>query len=254
MFTAAHLRVPRRDRTILVAAVTAVVATAWLALWLLEASPYGRYLHHDTPAGLGTAVELGLFVTGWTVMIVAMMLPTSLPLLATFGAIVGRRRRPGVLVALAVGGYVATWSAFGLAAWIGDRGIHAAVASVPWLAEHSQLVLAATLVVAGAYQFTPLKSRCLDACRSPLGFVLNRWRGVAERREAFAMGLAHGLFCVGCCWSLMLVLFAVGLGNLGWMLVLGAVTAIEKNVAWGARISRPLGVVLLLAGLAVVNG
>ena len=109
-------------------------------------------------------------------------------------------------------------------------------------------------MVAGLYQFSPLKYRCLDECRSPLGFVLNRWRGVAERREAFGLGIAHGLFCVGCCWSLMLVMFAVGLGSLAWMLVLGVITAIEKNVPWGRRLARPLGVVLLLAGLSVVNG
>lgn len=254
MFAAPHLRSPARDRTLLVAALTAVVGIAWLSLWLIEASPYGRYLHHDAPTGLGTAVELGLFVAGWALMIVAMMLPTSVPLLATFAAIVGRRRRPGLLVALAIGGYLVTWTAFGLVAWIGDRGVHAAVAGVPWLAENARIVLAVTLAVAGSYQFTPLKYRCLDACRSPLGFVLNRWQGVAERREAFVLGVAHGLFCIGCCWSLMLVLFGVGLGSLGWMLALGAVTAIEKNVAWGARLSRPLGAMLLLAGLLVVNG
>jgi predicted metal-binding membrane protein len=83
---------------------------------------------------------------------------------------------------------------------------------------------------------------------------MNRWQGTAERREALRMGVAHGLFCVGCCWSLMLVMFAVGLGSLAWMLVLGVVTAVEKNATWGRRLSRPLGVVLLLAGLSVVNG
>jgi predicted metal-binding membrane protein len=253
MLSASHLRNPERDRTILVAAVATLAGVAWLLLWAWDASPYGRYLHHETPAGLGTPLELGLFVVGWVLMIVAMMLPTTIPLLATFRALVARRRHPGLLLGLTIGGYLVTWAGFGLIAWIGDRAIHAAVDAIPWLAANPRMVLAATFVTAGAYQFSALKYRCLDECRSPLGFVLNRWRGESQYREAFAMGIAHGLFCIGCCWSLMLVMFGIGLGNMALMLALGAITAIEKNVAWGRRLGRPLGVVLLLAGLLVVN-
>jgi predicted metal-binding membrane protein len=254
MFSASHLRVPVRDRSVLVALVATLAATAWLVLWVWDASPYGRYLHHDTPASLGMALELTLFAFGWSVMIVAMMLPTTIPLLATFRALVGRRRQPGMLVGLVILGYLVTWTAVGLALWAGDRGIHAAVDALPFLAANPRIVLAATLVVAGAYQFSALKYRCLDECRSPLGFVLNHWHGLAPRREAFRMGVAHGLFCVGCCWSLMLVMFGVGLGSLAWMLVLGAITAIEKNASWGRRLARPLGLALIVAGLAVLNG
>lgn len=254
MFAASHLRSPVRDRTILAAVVALLAAAAWLVLWWWGASPYGRYLHHDTPTGPGTALELGLFAAGWLLMIVALMLPTTIPLLATFRALVGRRRQPRLLAGVVVAGYLVTWAGFGLVAWVGDRGVHALVDAVPWLSANPRLVLAATFATAGAYQFSGLKYRCLDECRSPLGFVMNRWRGLAERREAFALGVAHGLFCIGCCWSLMLVMFAVGMGNVAWMLGLGAVTAIEKNTAWGRRLGRPLGVVLLLAGLAVVNG
>jgi predicted metal-binding membrane protein len=253
MFSASHFRSPARDRGLLIGLVASLAATAWVVLWLWDASPYGRYLHHESPTGLGTSVEIGLFVLGWLLMIVAMMLPTVIPLLTTFRAIVGARRRPGVLVGAAILGYLATWTAFGLAAWVGDRAVHAAVDAVPWLAANPRMVLAATFFTAGAYQFSSLKYRCLDECRSPLGFVLHRWQGLAERREAFRLGVAHGLFCIGCCWSLMLVMFGVGLGSMAWMLVLGAITAVEKNAAWGRRLGRPLGVALLLAGLTVVN-
>jgi predicted metal-binding membrane protein len=253
MFTASHLRAPARDRTILIALVGTLAASAWLVLWLWDATPYRRYLHHDSPTGLGTPLELGLFVLGWALMITAMMLPTVIPLLVTFRALVGRRARPGLLVGLVVLGYLVTWTAFGLVAWIGDRAVHATVEAIPWLADNPRFVLAGTFVVAGAYQFSNLKYRCLDECRSPLGFILNRWQGLAERPEAFRLGVAHGLFCVGCCWSLMLVMFGVGLGSTAWMLILGAITAIEKNTAWGRRLGRPLGVGLLLAGLMVVN-
>jgi len=251
MFTPVHLRVPRRDQAILGGLLVALAVSAWLALWLWGASPYGRYLHHE--GGVGPLpLEASLFAAGWVLMIVAMMLPSSLPLVMTFGALIRRRRRPATLVALLLAGYLVVWAAFGLAAWVLDRGIHAGVDVVPWLAAHPQLIIGGTLLGAGLWQFSPLRDRCLDECRSPLGFVMNRWRGVSEWREAFAMGVAHGAFCVGCCWSLMLVMFGVGLASVPAMLVLGGITAVEKNTPSGRRLTHPLGVVLVLAAVYAV--
>jgi len=251
MFAASHLRDARRDRAILIGSLVALTALAWLSLSAWAASPYGRYLHHE--GGVGPMpFEATLFVLGWVLMIVAMMLPSSIPLVVTFGALVGRRRHPGRLVVLLLAGYLTVWAGFGLAAWVLDRGIHAAVDALPWLAEHQQVIIGTTLLVAGLWQFSPLRDRCLEECRSPLGFVMNRWRGTAETRESFTMGIAHGAFCVGCCWSLMLVMFGVGLGSVSAMLVLGALTAIEKNLPWGRRLTRPLGVILILAAVYAV--
>jgi len=250
MFTPAHLRAPRRDRTILVGSLVALAAVAWLALWLWEGSPYGHYLHHSV--GGAMALEGALFAAGWVLMIVAMMLPSSVPLVLTFRALVGRRAHPERLVALLLGGYLAIWGAFGLAAWLADRVIHAAVAAVPPLAAFPQVIIATTLLVAGLWQFSPLRDRCLEECRSPLGFVMNRWRGVSERTESFAMGVAHGAFCIGCCWSLMLVMFGVGLGSLTVMLALGGFTAVEKNLPWGRRLTRPIGVGLVLTAVYAI--
>ena len=248
MFAVGHLRDPRRDRAILAGSLVALSGLAWLTLWVWAASPYGRYLHHD--GGFAPLpVEAALFSLGWLLMIVAMMLPSSVPLVVTFGAIVGRRPQPRLLVALLVAGYLAIWGAFGLAAWLLDRGVHAAVDASPWLAQHPQLIMGSTLAIAGLWQFTPWRARCLDECRSPLGFVMNRWRGVDIRRESFLMGIAHGAFCVGCCWSLMLVMFGVGLGSVTAMLALGALTAVEKNMPWGHRLTRPLGYGLLFAAV-----
>jgi predicted metal-binding membrane protein len=253
MFAAAHLRDERRDRGILVAALAALSVAAWLSLAAWSASPAGAALHHDDGAtGLPVGGQAALFTAGWTLMILAMMLPSSIPLVVTFAGLVGRRPNRRTLVALLLVGYLLAWAGFGLGAWVVDRGIHTAVDAVPWLGAHTQVILAATLLAAGLWQFSPLRDRCLDACRSPLGFVLARWRGGSIRREAFAMGIAHGVFCVGCCWSLMLVMFGVGLGSLTAMLALGAVTAVEKNVAWGRRISRPLGTGLILAAVYVL--
>lgn len=251
MFAPAHLRVPHRDRAILAGSLVALAVAAWLALWVWGGSRGGHDLDHASSAG-PVALEGALFTGGWILMIVAMMLPSSVPLVVTFGALVGRRRRPNVLVALLVLGYLLVWGAFGLGAWLADRGVHAAVDALPWLSAHPQLIIAATLLTAGLWQFSPLRDRCLDACRSPLGFVLNRWRGTSERREALAMGISHGAFCVGCCWSLMLVMFGVGLGSLSAMLVLGGLTAVEKNLPWGRRMTRPLGVALVLAAIYAV--
>jgi predicted metal-binding membrane protein len=251
MFLTQHLRNPRRDRAILAGSLVALAALAWLSLWIWAASPAGRYLHHEGGSG-PLAVEIPLFVLGWVLMIVAMMLPSSIPLVVTFGALVGRRGRPALLVSLLVAGYVVVWGGFGLAAWVLDRGIHAAVDASPWLATHTQVIIGATLLGAGLWQFSPLRDRCLEECRSPLGFVVNRWRGTSERRESFAMGLAHGAFCVGCCWSLMLVMFGVGLGSLTAMLALGAITAVEKNLPWGRQLTHPLGFILILAAVYAV--
>jgi len=251
VFTATHLRSARRDRAILAAALGALILVAWLTLALWEGSPYAAYLGHA--GGVGPLpVEAGLFAVGWVLMIVAMMLPSSVPLVVTFAALVKRRRHPARLVGLVLTGYLIVWGAFGLAAWIADRGIHAAVDALPWLAEHPQIIIATTLAIAGLWQFSPLRDRCLDECRSPLGFVMNRWRGISEQNEALRMGIAHGAFCVGCCWSLMLVMFGVGLASASAMLALGAITAIEKNLPWGRRITRPLGIALILAAVYAI--
>jgi len=253
MFATAHLRSPRRDRAFLAASLLGLAVVAWVALWAVDGSPYARYLQHDTPVDGPLALQVGLFTVGWLVMIVAMMLPSSVPLVLTFGAIVSRRPRPGLLTALLIGGYAVVWTAFGFGAWMADRLVHAAVDAWPWLAAHPQLILATTLAVAGLWQFSPLRDRCLDECRSPLGFVMNRWRGSSPERESLAMGIAHGAFCVGCCWPMMLVMFGIGMTSLVAMFAIGALTAIEKNLPWGRRMTRPLGVVLVLAGVYVLT-
>jgi predicted metal-binding membrane protein len=247
-----HLRDARRDRLVLVVALLALSGVAWLALAAWSGSPGGAHLGHEPIAGTPPLLGLALFTAGWVLMIVAMMLPSSIPLVVVFAGLVRRRPRPRRLVALLLAGYLTAWAAVGLVAWIADRAIHLAVDGVPWLGAHPQVILAATLALAGLWQLSPLRDRCLDACRTPLGFVVARWRGTSPARESLAMGIAHGMFCVGCCWSLMLVMFGVGLGSLPAMLGLGVLTAIEKNAAWGRRLGRPIAVGLVVAGVYVL--
>jgi predicted metal-binding membrane protein len=192
-----------------------------------------------------------VFIAGWTLMIVAMMLPTSLPLVTSFHTLTRRRMDQGRLVALLLVGYLGIWTLFGFVIYTGDWVLHHAIEHNTWLRADAWALGAVTVALAGLYQFTPLKYRCLDKCRSPLSFIIEHWRGRHDKAQVFRLGVRHGLFCLGCCWSLMLLMFAVGIGNIGWMLALATVMAIEKNMPWGRRLSAPLGVFLLGWGLVL---
>ena len=128
-----------------------------------------------------------------------------------------------------------------------DGLLHSAVANIPWLVLHGWVVGAIVLGMAGVFQFTTLKYRCLDKCHTPVGFIVQRWRGKAPAREALRLGIDHGVFCIGCCWALMLIMFVVGTGSIGWMLALAAVMAAEKNLPSGKRLRTPLGAALIVS-------
>jgi len=232
------------NRIVLVGSVSLLAAAAWFALWVFGAALHGPVHHHQ--AGVALA---WLFVGGWTVMTIAMMLPTSLPLIMTFHTIAGPRRDRPLLVTLVIVGYLAMWAIVGMVAYMSGVVGHQLIMVSSWLQARAYMGGALVLLLAGAYQFTALKYRCLDKCRSPLSFVLGHWHGQHDRWHSFRLGFEHGLFCVGCCWALMLLMLGVGIGNLGWMFVLGAVMAIEKNMPWGRQLSAPLGVLLVISGL-----
>ena len=241
------------QRHVLMPLLLALIALAWVTLWVWGQSPYGRFLTHaslrDTDGSYSGVVPL--IVAGWVVMIVAMMLPTSLPLLGMFHRMIRQRTDRAQLVCLVLAGYLLIWTLFGVVAVLGDGILHTALERSAWLAAHAWLIGVGIFGIAGVYQFTSLKYYCLDKCRSPLTFLMTHWQGGHDRWHAWRLGVCHGLFCLGCCWSLMLLMFAVGMGNLGWMLLLGAVMAIEKNLPWGRRCSVPLGLFLLCCSLAI---
>ncbi|SCK27030.1 Predicted metal-binding membrane protein [Variovorax sp. HW608] len=245
--------------------LAALIALAWVALWAWARSPYGRYLEHDdwtasgpaaflcrvVPAG-GVVVPAVLYAVAWILMTAAMMLPTTLPLFSAFDRLTAQRADHGRLLVMLGLGYMTVWGAFGLLAHALHSAVLSLLAAQPTLALHGWLIGVATIALAGVFQFSTLKYRCLERCRTPLSFVIEHWRGHAQSRHAFALGAQHGLFCVGCCWALMLLMFALGTGSLGWMLLLAAVMAIEKNVRWGKRLSMPLGVALLSWAIILV--
>jgi predicted metal-binding membrane protein len=249
--------------------IVALIACAWLALGLWSASPWRRWLDHGAWADLAwlaaicRAVPAGervlpvlAYAAAWSLMIAAMMLPTTLPLLAIFRRLMGARPDAGHLLAAVAAGYALAWLGFGVAAYAADSAVREAAATSGWLVAHGWVVGAAVIGGAGAFQFSRLKYRCLERCRTPFGFINARWHGRRPLAESFRLGVDHGLFCVGCCWALMLVTFVVGMGSIGWMLVLAAAMAAEKNLPWGARLRTPLGATLLAwsALIVVANG
>lgn len=193
-----------------------------------------------------------MFVGGWTVMTIAMMLPTSIPLVGIFNRVAHDRTDRGLLTALVIAGYLSVWAGIGLLAYAIAVGVRTAAGGFEIAGSTQRLAIAVALFLAGAFQFSSLKYNCLSKCRSPFGFVVEHWTGKDHIRQAILLGLHHGLFCVGCCWALMLLMLFAGAGNLAVMLMLGLVMAIEKNARWGRNMVKPLGALLLAIGLLVV--
>jgi predicted metal-binding membrane protein len=192
-----------------------------------------------------------LFVCGWLLMTVAMMLPTSIPLLVIFHSICRARANPLLLTFLAVLGYLASWLGFGILAYAASVAIASAAKSLSWIQSRPWTLTAGILLLAGLYQFSSLKYRCLDKCRSPFSFIAGHWHGGSKHAEAFMLGISHGAFCVGCCWALMLLMIPIGAGNLGWMLMLAVAMAVEKNLGAGKLMAKPLGAALVLLAIFV---
>ena len=228
------------------------IAIAWLLAIVAEATGRGHLLHHDALAHshLPLWVVLGLFLLAWQAMIAAMMLPSSLPLIRLFNRVAAGQPRPVPSKLAFLGGYAAVWSVFGVVAMVGDLQLHHLVERWPWLDEHPQVIAGSVLIMAGAFQFSSLKDRCLTVCRSPGLYIMQYYRrGV---RAALNIGVRHGLFCMGCCWALMLVGFAAGVANLWWMAVLIVVMVFEKTVLGGDRAVKPIGLGLIGLGMLVL--
>lgn len=266
------LREPfRPDRSLLTLTVIGVAALAWAVLaWSSRgANPLdhhglgGQALESASmPTGqLGTAplnagasgLAIATVLLGWALMVVAMMLPPALPMLDTLRRLVAHHRHSRLLVGLGAAGFVTVWTVAGTVLIVGDAALHAIAVRVAWLTAHPQVVAGAVLVGAGLYQFTPLKNACLRACRTPRGFAVAHWRG---RRpawlEAATVTGAYALSCVGCCWALMAVSFAIGAAALPMMMVLTVLMAAERLAHGGHRLVRPIGVAAIALGTLAI--
>jgi predicted metal-binding membrane protein len=244
--------VPRVRRRLPHPTLVWAIAAAWAVAVAAQVTGRGQTLHHDglLKGGLASWAALGLFLLAWQLMIAAMMLPSSLPLIRLFDRVNASQPKPLRAKAAFLGGYAALWTGFGVAAFLGDLGIHRLVDRWSWLAARPALLGGAVLLLAGAFQFSTLKDRCLRVCRHPGGYLLRHYRrGTAA---AFRLGAGHGVFCVGCCWALMLVAFAAGVANLWWMAALTAVMVFEKTGPAGQRGVRPIGLGLIVLGILVL--
>jgi predicted metal-binding membrane protein len=236
-----------------IAAVIVVVLTAVSWAWIapMARDMYGPMtgLSSWMMAPSPTPAYVLLLWAMWAVMMAAMMLPSAMPLVVLYGGI--RRRQasaaPHAAVAALVVGYLLVWSAFSIAATALQLLLSRWLLLNPMMEMASGRAIGAMLLVAGAYQLTRWKGMCLTRCRSPLSFLMQRWRGGTT--GALRMGAEHGVHCVGCCWALMLLLFAGGVMNLIVIVGLTVVVLIEKLTPIGVQAGRVVGTVLIAAGL-----
>jgi predicted metal-binding membrane protein len=232
--------------------ILAAIAAAWALALVAQAAGAAGTLHHGPliEGGLPLWVALGLFLLAWQTMIAAMMLPSSLPFMRVFARASSSQPRAGRAMAALVGGYAAVWTAFGALAFLGDAIVHDMVHRSAWLEQRSWLIAGGVLALAGAFQFSSLKSACLRECRNPATYLMRHYRRGAG--SAFRIGYGHGMYCLGCCWGLMLISFAAGVVSLPWMAILTLVMVFEKTGKGGERGAKPIGLALFALAALVV--
>jgi len=249
-------RVVRRERTVLIAILATVTAACWWWIVPMARDMYGPMTgpsawmmtpRWDTP-------HLLLLAAMWIVMMAGMMLPSAAPMLLLYAG--SARSRAGgahatVRIYAMAAGYVLVWATFSVGATLLQRLLSSLLVLSPMMEITNPLISGALLVMAGLYQFTPLKHACLASCSSPVAFLMRRWRD--GRLAAFRLGVEHGVVCVGCCWALMLLLFAGGVMNLTVIAALTAFVLIEKLTRFGPRSVQITGTGLVVFGLWVMT-
>jgi len=244
----------RHDRAVVLAALAAVIAAAWAYLVLgagieMEMMDMGGgQLMVMSPEW--TPAYAALIFVMWLVMMAAMMLPSAAPTILLVGALARHRSaNPGTAPATAVVfalGYLLVWCGFSIAATVLQWGLDAAGLLSETMALGNAIFAGAVLIAAGVYQWTPLKDACLKHCRSPAQFLVQHWRRGAF--GAIRTGIRHGMFCLGCCWMLMALLFVGGLMNLAWVALITLFVLFEKTMPWGGRMSQLTGSLLAVWG------
>ena len=242
----------KRDRLIVLAALLALAAVAWIDMAREARAMTLTGVCHcagmkmsgpDTePWAVSTLVPLFLM---WAEMMVAMMIPSAAPMLLTF-ALVQRKRREQELPFVSTGffllGYIVVWTGFSALAAVAQWILHAQALLSPMMVSTSPLLGGGLLITAGIFQWTPLKNVCLSHCRTPLSFLLADWREGA--RGALLMGLKHGAYCTACCWFLMALLFVAGVMNLWWIAIISVLVLVEKLAPRGLLFGKFAGVLL----------
>jgi predicted metal-binding membrane protein len=247
----------RRDRLLISVPLALLTVLAWVYLFRFDRSMAESMSYARTMEAMGmpmselwTARDLVFTFVMWLVMMVGMMAPSAAPVLLLFAA-ARRARGDGLGSTITFGfGYLTIWAVFSAAAAVLQGVMHQSALLSMGMSTSSRALGGTILIVAGAYQLTPLKNACLTHCRSPIGFLMSHWRD--GQAGAFAMGVRHGVYCLGCCWALMLVLFVVGVMNLVWVAILATLVLLEKVGPAGAWVSRGAGAAILASGLLMV--
>jgi predicted metal-binding membrane protein len=243
---------PLRDHAAILLALIGLAAVSWLYIYL-QMSPMDE-MAMPVAFSPWTAADFALNVAIWWVMMPGMMLPSAAPMILTFATVNRRKRtrgRPFVPTAVFTTGYLIAWGLFGIAATLADWGLEQTALMSPMTQRLTPALGSAVIIVAGVYQLTPFKYVCLTNCRSPFDFVLNHWRDGAV--GALRMGFEHGLYCLGCCWFLMALLFAAGTMSLLWMAAITAFVLAEKLFPAGRWIARVSGLVMIAFGLYLLS-
>ena len=246
------------DRAIVGVSLLAIAMVAWLYLLHLSATMPGMEMA-DMPAMVMPRVhawdplDVGLLFVMWAVMMIAMMVPAAAPMVLTFAMVQRKRQEQDRATVPTVGfllGYALVWTAYAAVAALAQWGLHEAGLLSAAMASTSTRLGGALLLVAGVFQWTPVKQACLAKCRSPFSFVMTEWR--EGRAGAFVMGVRHGAYCVACCWALMALLFVAGVMNLLWIAGLAILVLAERVLPGGTGVSRVVGGLLLLAGVVLL--
>ncbi|MDD5170748.1 MAG: DUF2182 domain-containing protein [Syntrophales bacterium] len=242
-----------KDRLIVFSGLAMITVFAWAYMIHMAMNMTGRGMNLARPClmhwGIGDIMHL--FVM-WTIMMAAMMLPAATPMIMMFATVNGRRvdgESPLVSTWLFALGYLAVWTAYSGLATLAQWGLHLSALLTHHMVITSPILGGSLLISAGIFQWTPFRDACMAKCRSPLGFLITEWR--EGRRGALIMGLKAGLFCVGCCWLLMILSFVLGVMNMIWMATLTAFMLLEK-VTDNKWLSRAAGLVLVTWGLWVL--
>ena len=237
------------ERGLILASLLVLAALAWAALvWQAGSIDMGMGMG----MGLTMNMSAALFLSLWVAMMVAIMFPTAAPMILTFATVQRNRRQRGqpfVPAWLFTLSYIAMWSATGFIAYAIAAGGDELASQVDWIADNASRIGGGVLVVAGLYQLSPLKERCLSTCRTPMSFILSNWR--SGRLGALRMGLEHGAYCLGCCWFLFAILFPLGMMNIAAMAIIALVIFAEKSLAIGRGVARGAAVVLIAYGALV---
>lgn len=246
MATTASYPLPR-ERNLILASLLILATAAWALLAWQSALADGEQL------GLTMGMGAPVFLAIWMAMMVAMMFPTAAPMILMFARVhAGKRQRGQSFVPtwVFVSSYLVVWTLFGVLAYAAAVGAEALTSQSMGLMENAARFGGGVLVLAGLYQLSPLKRSCLSKCRTPLDFILSSWRD--GYGGAFRMGLEHGVYCLGCCWLLFVILFPLGVMNVAAMAVITLLIFAEKSLPMGRHIGRAAAVALIAYGALVV--